>query len=286
LFRNRWGFILLANKEDGSVTTRIFMIAFLTSTVWAGATAQKANTAAVSFDGYVARAEEEIREEESTPESFLSIPKSERTAVEAELRRGQILIRNQGGSPIPITGGLIHHWVGLAFIPGATIAKVLGTLQDYDGLARYYAPEVESSKLLSRNGDDFRIAMRLREHKVITIVLDTEYEVHYGLLDADHQHSFSRSTRVAEIADAGEPGEHPLAPGEDHGFLRRLNTYWRFVRAADGVFVQCEAISLTRDIPAGLGWLIGPFIQSVPRDSLRFTLNSTRNAVLENRGRN
>jgi hypothetical protein len=286
LFRNRWGFILLANKGDGSVIVRIFLIPALTSLVAAGAAAKSPNTTAVSFERYMARAEEGIREEESTPESFLSIPSSGRSGLEAQLRQGQILIRSQGDSPIPITGGLIHHWVGLAFIPGATIAQVLGTLQDYDGLARYYSSEVESSKLLSRKGNDFRIAMRLREHKVITIVLDTEYEVHYGQLDADHQYSFSRSTRVAEIADAGEPGEHPLAPGEDHGFLRRLNTYWRFVRAADGVFVQCEAISLTRDIPAGLGWLIGPFIQSVPRDSLRFTLNSTRNAVLENRGRN
>jgi hypothetical protein len=279
--------ILLAKKGDTSVIVRIFVVAVLTSSaVWAEATARQPNTAAVSFEHYVAQAEEEIREEESTRESFLSIPEADGIAVETQLRQGQILIQRQGDSPIPIPGGLIHDWVGLAFIPGATIVEVLRTLQDYDDLARYYTPQVESSKLLTRSGDDFRIAMRLREHKVITIVLDTEYDVHYGQFDADHQYSFSRSTHVAEIADAGEPGEHPFAPGEDHGFLWRLNTYWRFVRAADGVFVECDAISLTRDIPAGLGWLIGPFIQSVPRDSLRFTLISTRNAVLANRNRN
>jgi hypothetical protein len=43
--------------------------------------------------------------------------------------------------------------------------------------------------------------------------------------------------------------------------------------------MQIESISLTRDIPAGLGWLIGPFVQSVPRESLEFTLNATRNAL-------
>lgn len=266
--------------------TRMFVIAILTSTVFDGASAQQSGTAMASFERYVARAEEQLHKEESTTDSFLSIPRSARPGMEADLRQGQLLIRSEGDSPIPIPGGLIHHWVGLTFIPGATITDVLRTLQDYNCLARYYAPEVVYSKLLSRNGDDFRIAIRLREHKVLTIVLDTEYDVHYGQFDAYHQYSFSRSIHVAEIADAGEPGEHPLAPGDDHGFLRRLNTYWRFVRAPDGVFVQCEAISLTRDIPAGLGWLIGPFIQSVPRDSLRFTLISTRNGVLENRNRN
>lgn len=271
--------------KTNSVMTRFFLVAILTGALGTVASAQQPKAGVVSFERYVAQAEGDIRVEENSPSSFLSIPRSERPAIEAELRHGQILIQRQSDSPVPVPEGLIHHWVGLAFIPGTTSAQLLQTLQDYNSLARYYAPEVESSKLLARDGNDFRIAMRLREHKVITIVLDTEYDVHYGQLDADHQYSFSRSTRVAEIADAGKPGEHPLPPGDDHGFMRRMNTYWRFVRVPDGVFVQCEAISLTRDVPAGLGWLIAPFIQNVPKDSLRFTLTSTRNAVLENKDR-
>jgi hypothetical protein len=46
------------------------------------------------------------------------------------------------------------------------------------------------------------------------------------------------------------------------------------------VYVQCEAISLTRDIPTGLNWLMEPFIESIPRESLGFTLRSTRAGVL------
>jgi hypothetical protein len=41
-----------------------------------------------------------------------------------------------------------------------------------------------------------------------------------------------------------------------------------------------EAISLTREIPAGLGWLIRPFVTSVPQESLSFTLSRTRAALL------
>jgi hypothetical protein len=64
----------------------------------------------------------------------------------------------------------------------------------------------------------------------------------------------------------------------------RLNSYWRFLEKDNGVYVQCEAISLTRDVPTGLNWLIGPFIESIPKESLEFTLQSTRNAVLRRSG--
>ena len=245
-----------------------------------------AHAAQEGFDKYVASAEERIRREESSADAFLETPAStaaERAEKEARLRRGEIVIERVGTGPHEVSGALIHHWTGVVFIPKATTADVMKVVQDYDHLVRYYSPEVVSSRLVARNGDDFQIAMRLREHEVITVVLDTEYRVQYGRLDAEHLYSFSRSTRVAEIANAGEPGEHALADGDGHGFLWRLNAYWRFVQANDGVFVECEAISLTRNVPTGLGWLVGPFIQGIPRDSLRTTLVDTRKAVEEER---
>ncbi len=225
------------------------------------------------------QAEERIRQEQRSPESFLainSLPPAVRSEEEARFRRGEVLVEKHGTSPTHIPGGLIHHWLGVAFIPGATIGEVLLVVQDYDHLARYYHPEVLSSQLIWHDGQDFRIAIRLRKHKVVTLVLDTEYDVHYGHLDTEHQFSLSHSTRVAEIANPGERNEHAL----DNGFMWRLNTYWRFVQLAGGVLVQCEAISLTREIPTGLGWLVGPIINDIPRESLQFTLSATRDAVL------
>jgi hypothetical protein len=43
--------------------------------------------------------------------------------------------------------------------------------------------------------------------------------------------------------------------------------------------VQCESVSLSRDIPFGLGWVVGPFVSSIPRESLTFTLQTTRDAL-------
>lgn len=234
----------------------------------------------VAFDHYVQQAERRIAEEQSSPERFLwieGLSAADRSDAERRMRSGEVPIKPVHAPEVP--GGLIHDWVGMAFIRTATVEQVLAQVEDYDHLSRYYSPQVVSSRLLSHEGNDFRIAMRLREVKIITVIMDTEYQVHYGRLDPAHWFSDSRSTRATEIADAGTSKEHALPAGQEHGFLWRLNSYWRFVQAADGVFIQCEAISLTRDIPTGLGWLVKPFVQSIPRESLQFTLNATRRAV-------
>lgn len=230
-----------------------------------------------AFDGYVWQAEVRISLEERSHDRFLHLDANSN----ARLRQGEILVEPIGEVPTEIPNGLVHDWVGIVFIPGATLAQTLSLVQDYDRLARFYNPEVLSSRLLSRSGNDFRMTMRVRKHKAVTVVLDADYQVHYGALDATHRFSESRSTRMEEVADHGTANERMLPESDSHGFLWRLNTYWRFVEVADGVYVQCEAISLTRDVPAGLGWLIGPFILNIPRESLQFTLDSTRKGVLE-----
>jgi len=236
-----------------------------------------------AFSRYADDAEMHIRQQQSSSQTFLAVdalPEALRKQAEERMGRGEIWIQKRGATPLSIPGGLIHHWIGAAFIPGVPLSQVLELVQDYNHLPHYYSPEVVRSRLLTRHDGDFRISMRLEKHKVVTAVLDTEYEVHYGQLDPGHLYSISHSTRIVEIADPGGSGEHTLPEGNDDGFLWRLNTYWRFVQAGGGVIVECEAISLTRGVPTGLGWLIGPFLEDIPRESLEFTLRSTRAGVL------
>ena len=50
-----------------------------------------------------------------------------------------------------------------------------------------------------------------------------------------------------------------------------------------GVYLECRAISLTRAVPRGLGWLIEPIIRNLPRDlfaAFRATLEELREADL------
>ncbi len=201
----------------------------------------------------------------------------------AALHRGEVKIKKletlENGSTIRCPNGLIHHWVAAVFIPNAKLIDVLSVLQDYDHHSDFYAPDVERSKLEERDDDHFRVFLRFRRHKVITVVLDTEHDVRY-FHDADGRaHSRSSAIRIAQVENAGKPDEHQKTPGDDDGFLWRMETWWRMIQRDGGVYVQSEVVSLTRDIPTGLGWLIGPFVNSIPRESLTFTLEATKRAV-------
>jgi len=213
-----------------------------------------------------------------------SLPDNGRATAYAELKRGEVktgkLETRENGEPIRCPGGMIHHWVGLIFIPGAKLADVLGLLKDYDRHSVYYAPDVERSKLESRAGDHFRVFLRFRRHKVITVVLNTEHDVKYYRDSPERAHSRSSAVRIAEVENPGKSAEREKTPGDDSGFLWRMETWWRMEERDGGVYVQSEVASLTRNIPAGLGWLIGPFVTGIPRESLAFTLEATRKAVV------
>jgi hypothetical protein len=231
-----------------------------------------------AFEKYIGETEATLNRRLQPGNKFLWSDEDPRRA--AQVRGGQVVIENRGErDTIAVPGGLIHDWVGAVFIPGTTLAKTLTLVQDYDRNQERYKPEVLKSRLLSRNGNDFKIYLRLMKKKAITVILDTEYDVHYLPLDNARCHSRAYSTRIAEVENAGKPDERTLPPGNDHGFLWRLDTYWRFQERDGGVYVECEAVSLTRAIPAGLAWLIEPIIRSLPKESLESTLRETREAL-------
>jgi hypothetical protein len=209
--------------------------------------------------------------------SFLWVDASSdrRSAV----REGRIFAEpsNQSGD-IEIPDGLIHDWTGAVFVPGATLSQTLHMVENYDNHKNIYRPEVIDSRLISRRDDDFKVYLRVLKKQVLTVVLNTEHDVHYVRLDSTRWYSKSFTTRIAEVEDPG-PNEHELPPGNDHGFLWRLNSFWRFEERDGGVYLECRAISLTRDVPVGLGWLINPIIRSLPRESLTSTLRATRQAL-------
>jgi hypothetical protein len=121
--------------------------------------------------------------------------------------------------------------------------------------------------------------MRVRQHHVITVVPDTTYDVTSCGLDPARGYSLSRSTRISEIEGAGTPSEHALEPAKAHGFMWRLNTCWSWEERDGGLYIQIESVSLNRSIPAGLAWAIRPFVESIPRESLEFTLTSAAHAL-------
>lgn len=239
-----------------------------------------------AFDRYVRAAEMRMDEEVRRPGAFLyldPLDPARRARAEAAVRRGEVVIEQlearEQGKTIEIPGGRVHHWLGVAFIPGATLEEVVTLLQDYGRHAQIYSPAVQQSKVLSRDGDRFKVFLRFYQKKGIAVTVNSEHDAEFVRPGGDRAYSRIRSTRIAEVADAGQPGERELPVGRDGGYLWRLNTYWRFLQREGGTYIQCESITLTREIPFGFGWLIGPFVKSIPRESLVFTMERTRKAL-------
>jgi hypothetical protein len=168
-------------------------------------------------------------------------------------------------------GALLHHWRGTAFAPGAKAADFDRLLRDVDAYPRRFSPQVLQATAIHTGKESMQLWMRVRQQHVLTVVMDTTYDLTFGRLDSRHGYSVSRSTRIEEV-------DSP----EQHGFLWRLNTWWSYEEQDAGLYLQIETVSLTRSIPRGLGWAIHPYVESVPRQSLEFTLRAVCNA-LENR---
>lgn len=226
-----------------------------------------------AFDAYVRGRESRMEARLKGERSYLWVlEKPERIAA---VRAGGVAVDPpEGHAVVPAGGGLIHDWAGATFVRGATVEQVVALLQDYERHKIVFAPEVVESRLKARDGDRFSPFLRLRKHKVVTVVLNSDYDVIYRNLQGGRAYSRSYSTRIAEI-----DGDRELPVGEDHGFLWRLYAYWRIAEADGGVWVECESISLSRGVPAFLRALLNPILKELPRESLEKTLLAAKRAL-------
>jgi hypothetical protein len=283
---NRWA----GSRTVGVALSSLLLILVVTSVQ--GAAAGNAlwialrPTTVHAFESYV-RVVEALNDKSLRESGFLWVDElSSPQSGDAyrELKNGAIEMRRMNssdpGKSSDIPGGMIHDWEGIVFIPGAKLDQVLKLLQDYNEHAKYYTPDVERAKLESRDGDHFRVYLRFRRKKIVTVVLNTQHDVTYYRDSPTRAHSRSSAIRIAEVEHPGSVREKEKAPGNDNGYLWRMETWWRMEEKDGGVYVQNEAVTLTRDIPTGLAWLIEPFISSIPKETLEFTLGATRKAVI------
>ena len=176
------------------------------------------------------------------------------------------------GHRVTAPGGLIHHFRGGVFIPGVTVRQLLADLMQR-------APQQEDvlrSAILERGPDRTRVYLKLQRKRFVTVSYNTEHTVTFSRLGDTRATSRSVATRIAELSNPETTEERELPPGNDRGFLWRLNSYWRYEEVPGGVIAECESVSLSRDVPSFLRYLVGPLVESTARESMERTLLTLR----------
>lgn len=236
--------------------------------------AQPPAAANAAFDTYTRSVEARLAHQHSSPNGFLVLtPQSQSVAAS-----GKSTIEQLSPAAQP-ADAMIHHWRGTAFVPHATVADFIAFMKNVSAFPQRYAPQVTRARILSQQPNHLQTSLRVQQTHVLTIVMDIDSDTHFFSPSPHRGYSIAHSTRIAEIDATNTSHERTLSPSEGNGFLWRLNTYWTYEERDNGLYIQVESISLTRSIPTGLGWIVRPFVESVPRESLEFTLRSTANGL-------
>jgi hypothetical protein len=239
------------------------------------------------FERYERLAESTIETEVSSPDTFLHVfhgTDADRSKADGLLRRGGVAIERlretENGRRVEVPDGLIHHWIGSIFVPDVPLRTAVAVLQDFDQHAALFRPNIARSKIIERDGERFRLALRFQMKKIVAVTVDTESVAEFTPRGPDRETSAIRSVRVHEVENVGTPEERQKPDGRGGGYMWRMNTYWRFLERDGGTYIECEALTLSRNIPTGLGWLIGPLVSSIPRDMLTSALQATRRSLV------
>ncbi len=241
-----------------------------------------------AYDRYVALTEQRIAQENAGTRPFLWIdqqPASSRAALMARLRKGEVVIdrletRDQV-KPIDVDGGLIHHWVGTVLLPNVTVDRAVAFVQDYDRYPQLFNPIMPRVHVLDHTGDRYVVAMRTAFTKVVTVVMDADYVVTYSRLSPSRVWTTNIATNLFQVHDAGTSNERREPGDAASGYLWRYSMYCKFEQRAEDSLDQCESVTLTRDVPFAIAWLVRPFVTGIPRDAMSFTLGRVRAALIQ-----
>lgn len=212
------------------------------------------------------------------------VTRAQQAAATTRRCEGVISARaGDGDGILNVPDGLIHRWLGLAFVRGATLKDVAQVARDYPSYPKVYKTVV-SSKVLSQKGDAYRVLIRLKEDAGLTAVLDVRSAVDYRTERDGSLTAISRSEEIRQVEDAGRPTESLLPAGHDSGYLWRAHTLTHFIPEEGGVFVVMETLGLSRRFPTFTGWIIEPIARRLGRKSVEGSLDEFLTAIRRSAG--
>jgi hypothetical protein len=233
----------------------------------------------VAWTAYVSATQSRIQHELESPRGFLAMDFVRDAAAERRAAlSGAVVVQKMEtidarDQKMAVPSALVHHWRGDVLIPGVTVARIVSELLTGQ------PPEQEDvlqSRILERGPDRLKVYLKLQRKRLVTVVYNTEHVVTFTRHGGTRATSTSVATRIAEVAGADTPDERELPAGDDRGLLWRLNAYWRYEEVPGGVMAECESITLSRDVPALLRYMVNPLIESTARESMVRTLTALR----------
>ena len=265
----------------------LFFIVFITLTLGPQLEAGKPKVETLQvWDEYVRLTEQRIDQELRSETGLFAHDSQSAETAEAE---GRILSSNEAtvvkihttdplGHRISVPGGAIHHWRGTVLTPDTDLETVLESVRNPDKSGPLQEDVLEA-RVLERGEDSLRVYLKLIRQKIVTVGYNTEHLVRLRRREGQRASSRSIATRIVELQDVNTPDEQEKPPDRDRGFLWRLNSYWKYEQRGDGVLVECESLTLSRDYPSFLKPILGPIISSVARESMLRTLTSMRDRL-------
>jgi len=234
-----------------------------------------------AWEAYLRGADARMQARLSSGKPFMWI--DEAPDRRSRVRRGEIVIEplvSRGAQTVP--NGLVHHWIGTVFIPSSTLESLQNVVHDYGRYKEIYKPVVMDAHSVPTSTEGEEFSMTFQRHVLfVTAALQARYRVHDFDINAHRGYSLADAASVQEIEDYRRPSEHLLPPDTGSGFIWRIHSISRYEERDGGVYLEMEAIALTRDIPGSLRWLVVPVVNHLSINSLSATLSQTRQAVGE-----
>jgi hypothetical protein len=229
-----------------------------------------------AWNGYVEIVNSTTDRRATGGSQFLAV--DETADMVQRVRGGELVVTNHDPREVP--HGLIHHWLGVMFLPNVTLDQVMAVLVNYDHYGDYYKPFIAKSSVMERSGDQEKVNMMMVQKAYsVTAAVDADYQVQIVRLDANRVYIVSNAIRVQEVADYGEPSQHLYPENERPGYVWRTMGLTRLEQRDGGVYVEMETIALSRGIPVAFRWLVKPLTDKLPRKIMMATLEATRAAV-------
>jgi hypothetical protein len=232
-----------------------------------------------AWEEYIVAATAHVQEQLRPDHPFLLSDEDPGRA--AKLRNGEILAWPASPHiPKRVPSGLIHDWNGEVFIPNATLQEVLPVVRDYGRYKEVYQPVVVDSRAIATGESEDQFYMLLMNKSLISkTALDTDFRSSFFRVNDQRCYSVSEAMRIQEIASYGARGQHTLPVDDGTGLIWRIYSITRFEERDGGVYIEVEAIVLSRDIPLSLRWIVEPVVRKVSRESLFTSLRQTQDAV-------